>query len=665
MYCRTFRWIGFDPQQRYASLAQVASVLRECLVRASIYSAAAVGLFMASATALGQAEQEAPITVRGPSGEHPHWAFRPLTGPQPPPVRDTAWPLTIIDPFVLAAQEQRGLQPVGLADKPALLRRATFDLIGLPPRPDELAAFLADDSPGAFAAVVERLLASGHYGERWGRHWLDVVRYADTAGNPPDVPVPQAWRYRNYVIDSFANDKPFNRFVEEQVAGDLLPAKDETHRNEQTIATGFLAIHRRFGGTPESADHLEIEDLVDSLGRSFLGLSLACARCHDHKFDDIPARDYYALYGIFSSTRFPFPGAEGNNQQSGLPPLAGGGDAYAVNDGTPADAKLQLGGDPGSLDQEIPRGFLHVFGGLTLPADCRNSGRLELARWLTDPAVCPLVPRVIVNRVWQQHFGRGLVATAGDFGVRGEPPSHPELLDYLASRFVAEGWSIKSLHRWIMLSRTWQLASYDRPQQQQQDPGAVWLWRQRARRLDAEAIRDALLAVSGDLDHQPGGEHPFPPMADWKFSQHAPFSAVYETNLRSVYLMQQRIQRHPYLALFDGSDPNASTALRTAATTPLQALFFMNDSFVHRQADHLAARLLAAANNDRERLALAYRLLFCRPAEADEIAACLEYLTESRGQDATATSRSTEDETRVWSGLARAWLASNEFVMID
>ncbi len=395
------------------------------------------------------------------------WSIQPVKSPPLPEVQNKTWPLNELDHFILAELERRGLPPVAMADKRTLIRRATFDLTGLPPTPDEIEEFLADESPGAFAAVVERLLASQQYGERWGRHWMDLVRYADTAGENSDYPIPEAYLYRNYIINSLNADKPYDQFIREQIAGDLIPAANDDQRNERTIATGYIAISRRFGSIVKPyPQHLTIEDTIENLGRTVLGLTINCSRCHDHKFDPISQDDYYGIYGIFESTKYPFPGIELDKKPRDFAPLVSGGKpngkvAYAVSEDKPADTRLQQRGEPTKLGDVVPRKFLDVLGGHMLSAgEAKNSGRLQLAQWLTDPQN-PLTARVMVNRIWQYHFGSGLVKTPSDFGTRGQPPTHPELLDYLASRFMQEGWSIKQMHRLMMLSRTYQLSSKD------------------------------------------------------------------------------------------------------------------------------------------------------------------------------------------------------------
>jgi mono/diheme cytochrome c family protein len=643
------------------------------------------------------------------------WSFRPVQEPSVPAVKDTSWPRTPVDAFILARLEAAGVAPAPRADRRTLLRRVTFDLTGLPPTPAEMDAFLADTSPEAFERVVDRLLASPRYGERWGRHWLDVVRYADTCGNASDHPVPQAHQYRDWVLRAFQRDLPYDEFLREQIAGDLMPAASDLERRERITATGYLAIARRFGGDRDGEHYLTLDDTLDNLGRAVLGSSIACARCHDHKFDPFTVQDYYALYGIFASTRYPFPGAEVGKQQEDFVPLLPTAkldatlrpyhekvaaltakvkkleaahaeaktltqarreldaakadrpkieDAYAVADGTPADARVQVRGDPHRLGEQVSRGFPAVLGGQRLPPGSLGSGRLQLAGWLTDPQN-PLTARVMVNRIWQYHFGRGIVPTPNDFGRQGKPPTHPELLDFLAARFVQSGWSVKAMHRLILLSRTWQLAGTAPASAVTADPNNMLFGRCDRRRLDAESIRDAMLFVAGELEEQQGGEHPFPPARTWGFTQHVPFMAVYETRRRSVYLMQQRLRKHPYLALFDGADPSSSTAVRLPSTTPLQALFVMNDPLAHEAASKLAERILASASQTSGRIAFAYRLALGRPPTAEEQQDCADFLRQYRERLLALHTHSDELEQRTWAAFARALLSTNEFVFID
>jgi len=1129
-----------------------------------------------------------------------HWSFQPIQDPAPPAIRDRSWPKTSIDDFVLAGMEAQGIHPAPATDRRTLLRRAAFDLTGLPPTVEDIDAFIADSSPDAYAKAVDRLLNSPHYGERWGRHWLDVVRYSDTAGETADYPVPTAWRYRNYVIEAFNSDKPYDEFLREQIAGDILARQGPRDRYaERIVATGYLAISRRFGFDSENYHHLTIQDTIDTLGQNVMGLSLGCARCHAHKYDPISTSDYYGLYGIFDSTRYAFPGSEQKQKHRSLVPLlppeeampgwqvfedqvstlaskiqkqnqpvpaavlsslidmdgdfemqavaaggsngvlvppwvyqgsvavtreaqspyknlhalgkvgasvaastntyriaqtlyvrplqpndpvlylnldfrvstndisaggshhlrlgaqqksaskapsatvdspalelslgsdrvalkvgdrwetlralrlgawhnlqlrldlknrtvsgaiglpedrqefsqraflhewnglfdfveigsggeavstrfpgleidnlgvretpipvvsttvprlvssgpdadpadlsrqltllagldgdfelqsdntppatpwgpgpnsvvqirassqspfthvyppgqrgiqlpnsgaynglgqtltnhwkatrtprfyasfdfrcssqdAGGegswrfylghgagssaaielffnaatffrrsGDtrdavrslklgewyhvqlsmnlqeksyqgiiashadrvefsgqlasgwdggidytfvdsyghlggvkpaldvdnffigetpippldgptrslttedrtrrsskiaalrrqlaaanaeteaakqelnrlliqgpyelAYAVSEGTPRNSRIQLRGEPDKLSDEVPRSFIQVLGGKPLASEVRGSGRLELAQWLTDPKH-PLTARVMVNRIWQQHFGKGLVKTPNDFGTRGLKPTHPELLDHLATQFMRTGWSIKAMHRLILLSATYQQAaiSEEREEHYASFP---------RRRLSAEEIRDSILIVSGELDADPGTNHPFPSPTGWGYSQHGPFSAVYDHNKRSVYLMTQRIKRHPFLALFDGADPNASTPERRVTTVPTQALFFLNDPFVHAKAERLATRLSQSHTGDAQRIESGYRLTLGRRPTAAEQAEATAFLEAYRAE----FSRSLKDNRDIaaLAAYSRVLFSNNEFLHID
>ncbi|MBS0205573.1 MAG: PSD1 domain-containing protein [Planctomycetes bacterium] len=1124
--------------------------------------------------------------VRSPKFEATrHWAFEPIRDPMPPAVHDEAWCRSSVDRFIRAKQVAAAVHPAAPADKRTLIRRATYDLTGLPPTGAEVEAFQQDASPQAFQKVVDRLLQSAAYGERWGRHWLDVVRYADTAGETADYPVPQAWRYRNYVIDAFNVDKPYDEFLREQIAGDVIadPASPARYA-EQVTATGFLAISRRFGFDSENYHHLTIQDTIDTLGQSVLGLSLGCARCHDHKFDPVSMQDYYGLYGIFDSSRYSFPGSEQKPKTRSLAPLvpfqesqpkwrvyenhvaglvssltrqkqpvpaailrslsemdgdfemqapaAGGskgvlvppwlfsgniavttdaqspftnlhplgrvgvsvssasgpyriaqavhptrtadtcpalyfnldfrvgdlaipgghhislgtkanpavelrinhdfasirmgdtwqhlapittkkwcnlqldldlkarrvsgrigspgnvtefghhpflsewngvidyvsldtvhlvdqqlydvkfdnlgiqdspiapvsteppmiapaidavdlvalnerlreltgidgdlelqtadaapvspwnpgpnsvvkltatsqspfrnifgagelglhlpnrgeydgfgvtlvnlapdkhqhkfvsfdfrcagqevggngswryylghgpglsaaielffngneffrrsadakeavsplkigewyqvqlaldlstktyqgqllsrggkaeftgqfasgwdgvlnysfidsyghlggvrpsldadnfviGDkplppldapepaegagaredrraqvaqirqqlakvqgaaeqqkqelnalltdgpfpmAYGMAEGTPHNVRIQMRGEPDQPGDEVPRGFIKVLGGGPLAEETMGSGRRELAEWLTR-SDNPLVARVMVNRIWQYHFGRGLVKTPNDFGARGLPPTHPELLDHLATQFVRHGWSVKSLHRLIMTSATYQQQASDRADSMDLYTSFV------RRRLSAEEIRDSVLMVTGELDSVPGREHPFPVPIGFGYSQHGPFNAIYDHNKRSVYLMTQRLKRHPFLALFDGADPNASTAERLGTTVPTQALYFLNDPFVHTKADKWAERLLSSETDVSKQIDRAWLSVSGRPPTDAEQAEAAEFLAAYRAE--AASSKLDNVAFRALSAYLRALLGGNEFLHVD
>ncbi|MGL6076470.1 MAG: PSD1 and planctomycete cytochrome C domain-containing protein [Fimbriiglobus sp.] len=647
------------------------------------------------------------------------WPYNPIPRDIREPEVKGRWAETIIDKFLLAKMQEKGLEPVGDAPPHQIYRRLSYDLTGLPPTPEDTRAFEAEyavSSELAMEAAIDRLLGTRAYAERWGRHWLDVVRYADTAGDNSDFPIPQMVKYRDYVIDSFAKDKPFDQFVREQIAGDLMGGKTEAERQERIIATGYLANSRRFGSRVDDyPTHLTIEDSIENMGRAFLGLSLNCARCHDHKFDPISMNDYYAIYGILNSTRYPWPGIELEQRQRDLVPLIDpalakkidderntklkalekaiadldkarkdapatedaafkkkiddkkkeraeilkGGipypSAYAMAEGKKrGNVAIQMKGDPEKPGPVVPRGFLEVLGGTKLPANDSSSGRLALAEWMTSPDN-PLLARVFVNRVWQHHFGRGLVPTPNDFGKQGTTPTHPELLDRLAKMFIDGEYSVKRLHKRILMSRAYRLSSQGTVKDADTlDPNNELLTKFRKRRLDAESIRDTLLIQSGLLDTTPAEAHPFPDPSQWNFTQHNPFRAVYATKKRSVYLMTQRIQRHPYLMIFDGPDTNSSTGARITSTTPLQSLYFLNDPFVHEAAQGISKRL---PKESKAMIEAAYPKLLNRSATESEVQTGLAYLRKAE------TLTDTPEAAR--ESYIRSLLRLNEFVYLD
>ncbi len=675
-----------------------------------------------------------------------HWAFQLLHKPPVPP-DPSGWAANPVDCFILAKLQERGLRPMAQADERTLLRRLFLDAIGLPPTPKEIADFelrivdlqkgAAGDSAirhsqAAIAELIDRLLASPHRGERWGRHWMDVVRYADTAGDNADYPIPEVRLYRDYIIDAFNRDLPFDQFVREQLAGDILAKQDKTERYaEQVTATGFLALSRRYATAPYELWHLTLEDTIDTVGQAFLGMTLRCARCHDHKFDPVTMRDYYGLYGIFESTQFPWAGGEEFQsmnfprqhfvallpqtaaaprlkeyadrlaklpteigeldkrlaaaaaeekkslqdkvaglkreqlilQRYGLPPELPA--AYAVSEGTAHDATVQKRGDPGQPGGAVPRSalaFLPGGGELQIPAG--QSGRLQLANWIARPDN-PLTARVMVNRIWQHHFGRGLVATPSNFGTRGAAPTHPELLDYLTAVFIESGWSVKTIDRLILTSKTWQLSSHHDPENAAKDTGNLYYWRHDRRRLDAEEIRDSLLSAAGTLNLQRPGAHPFPPIGDWHWTQHNQFKDVYDSPHRSVYLMTQRLQRHPFLALFDGPDTNTTTAQRPVSTVAQQALYLMNSPEMQKLAEAFARRVVAATASETERVRLAHRICYARSATPQEIERAEEYLKRFRQETIRAGMERGQAEQAAWTSYARVLLSANEFIYID
>ena len=487
--------------------------------------------------------------------EKSFWALQPVVEPVVPTVENPGWARTSIDRFVLAQLEAKGLRPAPAADKRTLIRRATIDLHGLPPTPEQVAAFLADDSSGAFARIVERLLASPRYGERWGRHWLDVARYADSNGMDDNLTYADAWRYRDYVIAAFNKDKPYDQFVREQLAGDLLTTWSDENRAECLIATGLLMVGPKMLAEDDPVkQQMDIADeQLDTSARAFMGLTMGCARCHDHKFDPVRIADYYSLAGIFKSTgtmisyrvdsKWNATALEGPNLNERLSELEREIDAHddvlvngnmekmsseereeheqsleaakreyasipkamAVTEGKVEDLPIFLRGNhltPGKL---VRRGFPRVLAGdqQSLISD-KQSGRMELAEWLTRPEH-PLTARVMMNRVWKWHLGQGIVRTPDNFGHLGEWPDNQPLLDWLAIRFVEGGWSVKSMHRLIMLSSTYQMSTTSNHRALGIDPENRLLWRRDRRRMEGEVIRDSLLAVSGQLDLTMGG----------------------------------------------------------------------------------------------------------------------------------------------------------------
>ncbi len=766
------------------------------------------------------------------------WAFQPIAGAKPPAVKNTEWVKNDIDRFVLAKLEETGLSPSAPASREALLRRAMFDLIGLPPTPVEIEAFLKDESPEAFATVIDRLLASPHYGERWGRHWLDVARYGEDQAHTFQARMyPNAYRYRDWVVNSLNNDLPYDRFLAAQIAGDLLPGADDAAKKESAAALGLFAlgpVYYADNNAAKQAQADEWDDRVDTLTRGVLGLTVACARCHDHKFDPISTRDYYALAGIFASSKYSefslataeeqamkdaaqeafkqqqtvvdeFLDAQAkllrpelaketasylvgvwkyNNRrkqdsdinfdksakQDGLPEFLlkrwrdylkdGGKDqpalaawrellakqdekidlssndaalvevraaaevfqqhvlrllnedspaddaertkqdaalhaqilgdkgvlavprneveqllsaerkqdlkplqeelnkrkkeadgiklpiAHSLADSNPLDLKVMVQGNPVKLGELAPRGFLTVLlPGAPLDIPSSSSGRLELARAIANPAN-PLTPRVAVNRLWQGHFGQGLVRTPSNFGQLGERPTHPELLDYLAQRLIDSGWSLKSLHREMMLSATYQQTSQSDATRDERDPENRLLSRMHRRRLEVEPWRDAMLAASGTLDLTLGG--PSTNLAQNDFRR------------RTLYGYISRHQLNELLRLFDFPDPNITSDRRSVTTVPLQQLFVINSDFLAQQAKALAARVkreseaAEKSGSVSDSIRRVYLLAFGRAPTEREL---------ELGQAFLATSPA--GSLNIWEEYALALLGSNEFAFVD
>ena len=732
-----------------------------------------------------------------------HWSFRAPQAAERPAVERTHWPRSEIDHFVLARLEEKGLQPVGDASRRTLIRRLFFDLIGLPPSPREIAAFLADASPDLLERLIDQLLASPRFGERWGRHWLDVVRFAESSGKEFNFTYPHAWPYRDYVIDALNKDKPYDQFILEQIAGDLLPAahgEPQEVSDERQIASGLLAFgpkRHNSGGAEFQLD--VVDDQIDVTCRAVLGLTVACARCHDHKFDPIPSDDYYALAGIFLSTE-PLYGTikqkYSNNPTALVPigpdatakhevvqahrarvdeaekqlaskreelkteeehykqatetrigleePLAAAvaaaddpGKSDGENPGQevptkqealeqaiaqqaaattaveklkaeieeldaalvelkkespphptyaqgsrdrtkPADTQVAIRGDPGQRGKTVPRGFLSVLDVPgTRPVDPQQSGRQQLAEWLTS-SNNPLTARVMVNRVWHHLFGRGLVDTVDDFGTQGRPPSHPELLDTLAVRFMRDGWSVKKLVRAIVLSRVYRLSTAGSPDSRAIDPDSVFLWRMPVRRLEAEAIRDAVLAFSGQLVPQRPSGSTVTALGDRLVREIDLDKLQPRSNHRSVYLPVVRDYTPELFDLFDFPSPSLVNGRRAVTNVPTQALYLRNSEFVNEQAEHTARRLLTTpeATDDKTRVALAFELALGRPASDTERVAALQLIRQTAVQevennepaagevsekDAAPQTAPRDPRQAGWAALCRALVATAEF----
>lgn len=699
------------------------------------------------------------------------WSFQPPKLVPPPAVKNAGWPRSEIDKYLLAAMEAKGVEPVADADRRTLVRRVYFDLIGLPPSPEEVEQFVQEADPKALEKLVDQLLAMPQFGERWGRHWLDVARYGESTSKERNLPYPYAWRYRDYVYDAFAQDKPYDQFIREQIAGDLLPAKNAQQRNELLTATGFLAIGPKSLNTRNREQYLMdvADEQLDVATRAVMALSVACARCHDHKFDPIPTADYYAMVGIFRSTQVLAGVSPGNNRtgyegefgrlvstsapgsgsaRSGLSAAerkqlaqlkvelerarqevqqlraaarqnaTSGGDAskagkkakasvlppkqqqearrlvqrigeltrqieeleskgqgasassrgdgepvMAVRDAAvPEDCRIHIRGEVSELGEVVPRGYVRV---LTFPqspeVNPKQSGRLQLAMWMTSRQN-PLTARVMANRIWYHLFGRGIVPTVDNFGALGEPPSHPELLDYLAIQFMEQGWSVKKLIRQIMLTRAYQLSSEHHEGNYQKDPDNTLVWRMNRRRLEAEAIRDAILAVGGSLDlHRPHGS--LVQEVNGEIGRRAKTDALTrETRYRSAYLPIVRGLMPEVLNLFDGADPELVTGQRDVTTVAPQALYLMNAPLVLEQSEGAARRILGDSrfSDDTARVNYAFLLILGRPPtpqQRDDALAPVADLAQTMPRGTSPDQRRVE----AWASLCQALIASAEF----
>lgn len=627
------------------------------------------------------------------AAEKSHWAYQPVREVAPPVVKNDAWIRTPVDRFTLAKLESHSLTPAPEVDKRMLLRRVTFDLTGLPPTPEDVDAFLADTSPHAFETVIDRLLKSPHYGERWGRHWLDLVRYAESTANDANAVMPYAWRYRNYVIDAFNNDLPYDQFLVEQLAGDLLPPSESLAINtRRIIATGYLMIGpKALAEADKEQSRLDIvDDQIDVTGRAMLGLTLACARCHDHKFDAVRTTDYYALAGIFRSTE-PFQNEVRNatmwwefalSQGAGVEPIV----VMAPKETQSRNLRVHLRGNRFTLGKVVPRGPLGIVAAAAATAERdakplmdphqMSSGRLELARWIASPTN-PLTARVLVNRVWQLHFGRGIVGTPDNFGTRGELPSDPALLDWLTTQFIQSGWSVKQLHRLVVLSNTYRMQNAESWLKNERIPlpATMAAYQVHRRRLSAEELRDALLRTSGQLDHVPGTSE----SGDFLLSKAEDINAMIRPNRvgaddefyttfrkRSVYLPIVRNMLPDILALFDAADPNGVTAVRNETTVASQALYLLNHPFVQQQSQAFAARLLSAGQlTDVQRIELAHRLAYGRSVTASEMEETATFLKLFQESPTLGEKPEAERRSAAWQAFCQSLLCSNEFLYVE
>jgi hypothetical protein len=583
-----------------------------------------------------------------------HWAFQPLRRPALPVVKNTAWAANPIDAFLLASLEAKGWQPNPPASKRTFIRRATYDLTGLPPTPEEVDAFVEDPSPRAYENLIDRLLNSPSYGEKWGRHWLDLVRFAETNSYERDGPKPNAWRFRDYVIRSFNADKPYDQFLREQLAGDELPERDA----DTLIATGYyrLGIWDDEPSDPLQARYDGLDDIVARTGQVFLGLTFDCARCHDHKIDPIPQKDYYRLLAFFHNitpyrnggptdevrllTRpdgrqgFEFirPPLREPGKPRGKRPAALDNALCVCESGTKApDTFVLVRGNPQVKGDKVEPAFPMILGGTdatisTSAAGTRTSGRrLVLANWIASREN-RLTARVLVNRVWQYHFGRGIVRSPNNFGTQGDKPTHPELLDYLATEFMDRSWRLKALHRLIMTSQAYQMSSAPNEAILKADPTNQLFWRFDMRRLSAEELRDTILMLAGTLNRKMYGPGVYPLMpAEVLAGQSMPGkgwgqSPPEEQARRSVYVHVKRSLLTPILERFDAAETDRSSPVRFVTTQPTQALLMLNSAFLQDQAALLAARLQKEVGSDRTKLVeRALLLATARPPRQEEV----------------------------------------------
>lgn len=569
------------------------------------------------------------------------WSFQKPERHAPPNTSFPNWPQTSIDAFVLRKLEDTGLLPNDPATRATWLRRVSIDLTGLPPSAQEIQEFHDDSHPEAFRNAVERLLASPHFGERWARLWLDIARYAEDqahiVGDDKSLFYPNAYLYRDWVIHAFNSDLRYDEFIRLQLAADLIAPSDETHQ----VALGFIGLGPKYyrRNAPDVMAE-EWEDRVDTLTRGMLGLTVACARCHDHKYDPIPTEDYYAVAGVFagvemfnkpisSSIETKERGQAKNPDQS----------IHVVRDSNPRDLKVMIRGDVTNEGELVSRGFIRALTGGEKQQFTQGSGRAELAEAVASRHN-PLTARVIVNRVWGEIFGQPLVSTPSNFGSLGSQPTHPELLDDLAVRFMDAGWSLKWLMREIVLSATYQQSSQRVESKSEMDPANRLLWRANRKRLSIEAWRDSLLLASGSLNRSIGGKSIVPSKSD--------------ESRRTVYSTVSRFQLDPILSLFDFPDPNTHAERRSLTTTPLQKLFFLNSPFMIQRANRLAQRAIELTNTELpERIAILYEAALARRPDAEELRLATLYL------------QAGNETPYQWEQFAQVLLSTNELLVVD
>lgn len=597
-----------------------------------------------------------------------HWSYQAITDSSPPDTGSSDWPRTTIDQYILSKLQSKALSPVAEADRPTLIRRLCFDLTGMPPTTAELSEYLRDDQPGSYRRLVERLLASPNHGRRWGQHWLDLARFAETDGYEHDKIRVNAWRYRDWIVDALNQDMGYDQFITLQLAGDILSA-NETPPSSGTIATAFLL------SGPDMPDinsqlerrHVLLNEVTSTIGSTLLSLQIGCAECHDHKYDPISQGDFYRLRAFFDRAVK----LKANQSVSTLAPNA---DPVAIS-------QLHPRGDWQNSGPEISAAFPRIANPSNTQITGKTHPRVQLARWLTDPSQ-PLTARSIVNRVWQHHFGTGLSNTPSDFGVMGEEPSHPKLLDHLANRLINHGWSLKDLHRQIVLSATYRTQSTP-PANDLTNPNSTQAWRDAKqgdpdnrllarfprRRLDAESIRDAMLLASGTLNQQAGGPGISPPLPEalvktlksgqWKISGNKA-----DHHRRSIYIFARRNLRYPLFATFDRPAANCSCATRIPSTTAIQSLLLLNSSLTMDASQRLASDCIAQyAGNPRAQIQEIFQRVLSRtPSREDELD-CMAFLAKQTAL--VKRQGSTQPTISALTDLCRAMFNSNEFLYVD